>query len=172
MLGWRAGFMQVDPVSIETGNYTVLLREYFVTSRNVSAGRADLEHIAVVARLEGNAELPASGRLGHDRSNRHDILAAAVVKRCLYACLLAELDQVARGRERQLEAAALAALQRLARRHPDRVGGFLAIMCADLFRRRGGEEEPGVEPFWHAFRRDPVRIGHEYVERQHHAVIG
>src|SRR6185503_17683809 len=46
------------------------------------------------------------------------------------------------------------------------------VMSADLFGRRGGEEEPGVEPLWHALRRDPVRIGHEFVERQHHAVIG
>ena len=99
-------------------------------------------------------------------------LPLAVIERRLHAALLAELDQVARGREWQLEAPALAAFQRLARRHPDRVGGFLAVMGADLFRRRGGEEEPGIEPLRHALRRDPVRIGHEFVERQHHAVVG
>src|SRR5689334_14368540 len=124
MLGWRAGFMQVDPVSIETGNYTVLLREYFVTSRSVSAGRADLEHVAVIARLQRNPQLPAGGGFRHHRGHRDDVLASGVVERRFHGRLLAELDQVARGRERQLETAALPALQRLARRHPDRVSGF------------------------------------------------
>ena len=50
--------------------------------------------------------------------------------------------------------------------------GFLAVMRADLLRRRRGEEEPGVEALRHAFRRDPVRIGHQYIERQHHPVVG
>ena len=55
------------------------------------------------------------------------------------------------------------AFERLARRNPDRVGGFLAVMGAELVRRRGGEEEPGVEALRHAFRRDPVRIGRQQV---------
>ena len=96
----------------------------------------------------------------------------AVIQHRLHAWLLAEPDQIARGRERQLEAPALAAFERLARRHPDRVGGFLAVMGADLCRRRRGEEEPGIEPLRHALGRDPVRVGHQFVERQHHAVVG
>ena len=42
--------------------------------------------------------------------------AKAFIERGLHAWLLAELDQVARGREWQLEAPVVAALQRLARR--------------------------------------------------------
>src|SRR5437660_5979274 len=137
-----------------------------------SADRPDLEHLAVIAGFEGNPELAAAIVPGHDRRHGDDGFTAGVVERRVHARLLAKLDQVARGREWQLEAPALTALQRLAWRHPDRVGGFLAVMGADLFRRRGGEEEPGVEPFGHALRRDPVRIGHEFVERQHHSVIG
>src|SRR5436190_14920799 len=98
------------------------------------AERTDIEHVAVVARLERNPQLPAGGALGHDRRHRDDLFAAAVVKRGLHAALLAQLDQVAGGREWQLEAAGLATLQRLARRHPDRVSGFLAVMGAELIR--------------------------------------
>src|SRR4029453_13903352 len=104
-------------------------------------GRADFEDVAVVARFQRDAELPAGGGPGHDRRNRDDVLAAAVVERGLHAALLAELDQVARGRERQLEAAGLAALQRLARRHPDRVGGLLAVMAAEVIRRGAAGED-------------------------------
>ena len=43
---------------------------------------------------------------------------------------------------------------------------------APTCRRRGGKEEPGVEPLRHALGRDPVRVRNELVERQHHAVIG
>ena len=99
-------------------------------------------------------------------------LAPAVVERGLYAWLLAEPDQVAGGRKRQLEPPALAAGQRLARRQPDRIGGFLAVMGAGLLRRCRGKEEPGVEPLRHALRRDPVRVGHEFVERQPQSVVG
>ena len=99
-------------------------------------------------------------------------LPLEVLERGLHIALLAELDQVARGRERQLEASVFASLQRFARRYPDRVGGFPAVMGAELVRRSGGEEEPGVETFRHAFRRDPVRVGYKLVEREHHAVIG
>src|SRR5581483_9555508 len=100
----------------------------------------------------GDAELTAAIELGHDRHHGHDRFALAVRQRALHVGLLAELDQVARGRKRKLEAAALAALQRLAWRHPDRVGGFPAGMGTELVRRRGGKEEPGVEALWHAFR--------------------
>src|SRR5437660_7578671 len=133
-----------------------------------SADRPDLEDLAVIAGFEGNPELAAAIVPGHDRRHGNDGFAAGVVERRLYAHLLAELDQVARGRERQLEAPGLTAFERLARRDPDRVGGFLAVMGAGLFGRRGGEEEPGVEPLGHALRRDPVRIGYELVQRQHH----
>src|SRR6267142_6790753 len=139
---------------------------------DASADRADLEHLAVIAGFEGNAELAAAIVPGHDWRHSDDGFASGVIERGLHALLLAELDQVARGRERQLEAPGLATFECLARRDPDRIGGFLAVMGADLFRRRGRKEEPGVEPFWHALRRDPVRIGHEFVERQHHAVVG
>ncbi len=138
----------------------------------VRAQRADLEHVAVIAGLERDPELAATVQPGHDRHHRHHGLVPGIIQRRRHADLLAELDQVARGRERQLEAAGFPAFQRLARRHPDRVGGFLAVMGADLRGRCGGEEEPGVEALGHAFGRDPVRIGHEFVERQHHAVVG
>src|SRR5829696_9637103 len=162
-------------------------RRYFVIRRSVDAvsamagpsratdpstDRADLEHLAVIAGFEGYAELAAAIVFGHDRRHADDGFASGVVERRIHAWLLAKLDQVARGRERQLETPALAAFQRLARRHPDRIGGFLAVMGADLFRGCCGEEEPGVEPFWHALRRDPVRVRNEFVERQHHAVVG
>src|SRR4051812_37292942 len=104
--------------------------------RAALAERADLEHVAVVAGFERNPELAAAVEFGHDRHHADHRFAPAVIQRRLHARLLAELDQVARGRERQLEAAALAAFQRLARRDPDRVGGFLAVMGADLFGRR------------------------------------
>src|SRR5207248_1627496 len=80
--------------------------------------RADLKHLAVIAGFKRNPELAAAAGPGHDRRHRDNLLAPAVVERGLHACLLAELDQVAGSGERQLEAAALAALQRLARRHP------------------------------------------------------
>src|SRR5689334_2328494 len=35
--------------------------------RDLSAGRTDVEHVAVVARLDRNAKLPAGGGLGHHR---------------------------------------------------------------------------------------------------------
>src|SRR5260221_9863944 len=124
--------------------------KYFVARRSVSADRADLEHVAVITGLERNPKLPAAIVPGHDRLYRDDGFAPAVVECGLHAGLLAELDQIARGRERQLEAAGLAAFQRFARRHPDRIGGFLAVMGADLFGWRGGEEEPSIETLRHA----------------------
>src|SRR6185436_8025391 len=105
------------------GHYSRTPPRYFVVRRSVdeaaaSADRADLEHLAVVTGFEGNPELAAAIVFGHHRRHGDDGFAAGVVERRLHAWLLAELDQVARGRERQLEAPALAALQRLARRHP------------------------------------------------------
>src|SRR5689334_18207968 len=94
-----------------------------------------------------------------------------MVQRGAHAALLGEADQIARGRERQFEAAALAALYGLARRNPDRVGGLPAVMGAELIGRRRGEEEPGIEAFGHALRRDPVRVGNERVERELEAVV-
>ena len=47
----------------------------------MSADRADVENVAVVARLERNSQLPAGGGLGHDGRHRDDILAPGVVKR-------------------------------------------------------------------------------------------
>src|ERR1700724_3850412 len=108
--------------------------------------RADFKHLAVIAGLAWNAKLAATVELGHDGHHGHDRLAPAVVQRGTYAALLAELDQVACGRKRQLEPPALAAGQRLARRQPDRIGGFPAVMGADLRWRGGGEKEPGIEP--------------------------
>src|SRR5438552_7219813 len=145
---------------------------YFTIHRSVLAERADFKDVAVIAGLAGNAELPAAIEPGHDRHHGHDGLAPGLLERGLYACLLAELDQVARGRERQFEPPALAALKCLARRDPDRVGGLLAVVGAELLRRSCGKEEPGVEPLWHALRRDPVCIGHELVEREQEAVVG
>ena len=92
--------------------------------------------------------------------------SAAATLRCLPS--LIRLRVVGK---RQLEASAVAALERLARRHPDRVGGFLAVVRADLFRRRRRQKEPGVEALRHFLRRDPVRVGHQKIERQHQIVL-
>src|SRR5829696_5984665 len=72
-----------------------------------STDRADLEHLAVIAGFEGNAELAATIVFGHHRRHADDGFASGVLERRLHARLLAELDQVTRGRERQLEAPAL-----------------------------------------------------------------
>ena len=82
---------------------------------------ADLKHLAVVAGVTGYTELAAGFGLCHHRHHGHDRLASKILQRGIYASLLAELDQIARGREWQLEAAGLAAFQRLAWRDPDRV---------------------------------------------------
>src|SRR4051794_33590848 len=85
----------------------------------LTSNRAHLEHVAVVAGLAGNAKLPAAVEFCHHRHHGHDRPAPAILERSPHAWLLAELDQVSRGWKRQLEASALAARQRLARRHPD-----------------------------------------------------
>src|SRR5882724_10503814 len=117
--------------------------------------RADFEQLAVVAGLERDTKLPAAVQPGHDGHHRDDRLAPDVVERRLHIRLLAEPDQVTRGRKRQFEPPALPSCQRLARRQPDRIGGFLAVMRADLFGWGCGEKEPGIEALGHAFRRDP-----------------
>src|SRR5258708_2050742 len=132
----------------------------------LASHRADFKNLAVVAGFPRDTELAAAVELRHHGHHRDDRLASHVVERGLHAVLSAEPNQIARGRKRQFEAAALAARQSLARRHPDRIGGFPAVMGAELLRGCCGKEEPGVEPFWHALRRDPVRIGYELVERQ------
>jgi hypothetical protein len=99
--------------------------------------RADLKHLAVVAGFQRNTKLAAAVQPGHHRHHGHDCFASAVVERSGDVWLLAEPDQVAGGRERQLEPTALAAGQRLARRQPDRIGGFLPVMGASLLRRCG-----------------------------------
>src|SRR6266404_4919866 len=134
--------------------------------------RPYLEHFAVVTGLKGNPKLAAAVEFCHHRHHCHHGLASAVVDRRLYVRLLAEPDQVTGGWKRQFEPSAPAAFERFARRYPDRIGGFLAVVGAGLLRRRGGEKEPGIEPFWHALRRDPMRIRHQLVERQQHSVIG
>src|ERR1035437_6211851 len=109
--------------------------------------RADFKYLAVVARLQRDPKLTTAVEFRHHRHHGDDRLASAVVERGLYVRLLAEPDQVAGGRKRQLEPPALPAGQRLARRYPDRIGGLLAVVGAGLLRRRSGEKEPGVEPF-------------------------
>src|SRR5882724_5176202 len=136
------------------------------------SGRADFEDVAVVAGLERDSKLTAAIEFCHHGHHGDHRAAPGVVERGLYAWLLAEPDQVACGRKRQLEPPALAAFERLARRYPDRIRGLLAVVGADLFRRRRREEEPGVEPVRHALRCDPVRIGHQLVERQQHSALG
>src|SRR5580693_3715351 len=116
------------------------------TIRKSSPDYPDLEHLAVIAGLPGNTELTTAVQSRHDGHHRHNLFAAGVVERGFHVWLLAEPDQVARGRKRQLEPPALAAGERLARRQPDRIGGFPAVMGAHLLGRRRGEEEPGVEP--------------------------
>src|SRR5581483_5857100 len=49
---------------------------------------------------------------------------------------------------------------------------FPAIVPPELIRRRGGEEEPGVEALGHALRGNPVRVGDELVQRQPELVLG
>src|SRR6516165_7747647 len=107
--------------------------------------RANLEDLAVIAGFHRNPQLAAAIEPGHDRHYGHDRLAACISKRRADPALLAELDEVARGRERQLEATGLSAFQRLARRDPDRVRRLPAIMRAELVGRCRRKEEPGVE---------------------------
>src|ERR1700754_3995380 len=73
--------------------------------------RADLEQLAVVTRLQRNPQLAPAVESGHDRHHGHDGFAPAVIERGLHARLLAEPDQVAGGRERQLEPSTLTACQ-------------------------------------------------------------
>src|ERR1700761_7785991 len=86
---------------------------------SASAERADLEHFAVVTGLLGNAELAPTIELGHHGHHRDDRLVLHLLERGSNIGLLAEPDQVARGRERQLEAPAFTTLQRFARRPPE-----------------------------------------------------
>src|SRR5262249_12968476 len=151
-------------------NYRSMGRNIFYANRSMSAKCADLEQFAVIAGFLGNPELATAIEPGHHRHHGDDVLASCLLQRALHVALLAELDQVARGRERQLEAPVFAAFKRLARRDPDRVGGFLTVMGTELVRRSGGEEKPGVETFRHALRRDPVRVGHEFIECEYQAV--
>src|SRR5258708_16822049 len=132
----------------------------------LASHRADFKNLAVVAGFPRDPELAPAVELCHHRHHCHNRLAPHVAEGGFHAALLAEPDQVARGRKRQFEASALAAGQRLARRHPDRIGGFPAVMGAELLRGCYGDEEPGVAPVSHALRRDPLRVGHELVERQ------
>src|SRR5579871_4203407 len=67
--------------------------------------RADLEHLAVIAGFARDDELPAAIVTGHHRHHGDDGLAAGLCERRADARLLAELDQVARGGEWQLEPA-------------------------------------------------------------------
>src|SRR5260221_11146475 len=93
--------------------------KYFVARRSVSADRADLEHVAVITGLERNPKLPAAIVPGHDRLYRDDGFAPPVVECGLHAGLLAELDQIPRGRERQLEASGRAGFPPFAGRTPN-----------------------------------------------------
>src|SRR5436305_12167436 len=68
-------------------------------SRAPASRRADFEYFAVVAGLERDAKLTASGELGHKRHHRHNRLAPAIVERCFHACWRPEIDQASRGRE-------------------------------------------------------------------------
>src|SRR5579871_6057927 len=97
-----------NPIRLPSGGtYRTAGRRHFDTGRMMSAQRADLEQFAVVAGFPGNAELAAAIEAGHDRHHGHDGLALALRERVTDAGLLAELDQVARGRERKLETPAL-----------------------------------------------------------------
>src|SRR6478609_8483189 len=93
--------------------------------RRLISSRADFKYLAVVAGFTRDPKLTAAVQFRHHRHDRYNRLAPAVVECGLDVSLLAKLDQVARGRKRQLEPPAIAALQRLARRHPDRIGRFL-----------------------------------------------
>src|SRR5436305_15077011 len=115
------------------------------TSLHVEASarlkRTDLEYLAVVAGIGRDAQLAAAIFPGHDRHHRDDPAVPRLVERGPDRAMLAKLDQIARGRKRQLEPAAFAAHQRLARRDPDGIRGLLAVVGAGLVRRGGGEEE-------------------------------
>src|SRR4051812_30357986 len=104
-------------------------------------GRTELEHLAIIAGFARNAQLASAiCGLGHDWHHRDDVHAPRSIEGARHRRLLAEPDQVAGGWKRQLETAILAARQRLARRDPDRVGRFPAVMGAKLVRRRGRQE--------------------------------
>src|SRR6516165_9465224 len=45
-------------------------------------------------------------------------------------------------------------------------------MSAELVRRGGGEEEPGIEALGQALRRDPVCVRHERIEYELEAIVG
>src|SRR5689334_8516581 len=45
-------------------------------------------------------------------------------------------------------------------------------MNAELRRRRSGKKKPGVEALGHAERRDPVRIGYEFIECKNKVIFG
>src|ERR1700749_81960 len=74
---------------------------------------ADFKHLAVIAGLSRDPKLTAAIEFRHDRHHGDDRLAFAVIQCGLHAWLLAEPDQIARGRKRQFEPSALAAGQRL-----------------------------------------------------------
>src|SRR5580704_10864354 len=84
----------------------------FDPGRSMLTDRTDLEHLAVIAGLARDHELAAAIEPRHDRHHGHDRSAARPIQRGRDARLLAELDQVAGGRKRQLEAAIFTALER------------------------------------------------------------
>ena len=59
----------------------------------------------------------------------------------------------------------LRVFDRLARRDPERVDRFLAVVRRDLIGRRGDQVEMRVEALGHEGGRDPVRERHHRVER-------
>src|SRR4051794_27535289 len=168
--GYTIGFYDIS-LHVEVCRHTGHSRGRPCLRQSGQLDRADLEHLAIVASLPGDAKLSSSVQLRHDGHHGDDWLAPAVVECGPDGCLFAEPDQVAGGRKRQFKPAALAARQGLARRNPDRVGRFLAVMGAGLLGRSGGEKEPGVEPLRHALRRDPVRIRHQLIEREQQTIF-
>src|ERR1700735_2167251 len=91
----------------------------------IGAPASNLEHSAVVTGLTRNPKLAATVQLRHHRHDGHDRPCSGVNERRLDIALFAKPDQIARGRERQLEPSALPAGQGFPGRQPDRVGRFL-----------------------------------------------
>jgi hypothetical protein len=84
----------------------------YTSNCEIVAGNSRAAHfkqLAVVTCLDRDSKLPAAVQPCHDRHHGDDRPPLGVIERHFHVGLLAELDQVARGRKRQLEPPALAA---------------------------------------------------------------
>src|ERR1700744_866322 len=93
--------------------YTAQVIQCFAIDRIVnvdaSVGPAHLKQFAVVPGFTRNAKLATAVQPRHDGHDGTDLLSSGIVERRIHVRLLAELDQVTRGRKRQLESSAVTA---------------------------------------------------------------